>query len=54
MRDPATPGACTARLVITGSVGVEAKFLLLSKEVRATVYQKQIERVTPDIKACRG
>jgi hypothetical protein len=38
---------------ITGSVGLEAKFLLLKKSVRTTVYQKNIRKVTPDIKACQ-
>lgn len=38
---------------ITGSVGLEAKFLLLKKTVRTTVYQKNIHRFSPNIKACQ-
>jgi hypothetical protein len=39
-------------IYITGSVGLEAKFLLLKKNVRTTVYQKNIHKVSPNIKAC--
>jgi hypothetical protein len=38
---------------ITGSVGLEAKFLLLKKSIRTTVYQKNIHRFSPNIKACQ-
>jgi hypothetical protein len=38
---------------ITGSVGLEAKFLLLKKNIRTTVYQKNIHRFSPNIKACQ-
>jgi hypothetical protein len=42
-------------VVITGSVGVEANVLyLFGKEIRTPVYQKKIERVVPNIKACQG
>jgi hypothetical protein len=43
------------QVVITGSVGVEAKVLyVFSREIRTTVYQKQINRVSPNIKGCQG
>jgi len=40
-------------IYITGSVGLEAKFLLLKKTIRTTVYQKNIHKVSPNIKACQ-
>jgi len=40
--------------VISGSVGLEAQFLLLSRSIRATVYQKTIRKVNPNIKACEA
>ena len=39
---------------ITGSVGLEAKFLLLTKSIRTPIYQKNIHKVSPNIKACQG
>lgn len=39
---------------ITGSAGLEAKFLLLTKTSRTTVYQKGIHKANPNIKACQG
>ena len=38
---------------ITGSVGLEAKFLLLKKSIRTPIYQKNIHKVSPNIKACQ-
>jgi len=46
---------CTrGEVYITGSAGLEAKFLLLRKSIRTTVYQKGIHKARPDIKACQG
>jgi len=42
-------------VVISGSVGLEAQFLyVIKRSIRATVYQKTIRKVNPNIKACEG
>jgi len=41
------------QVVITGSVGVEAKFLKMSRSLKYQVYQKETVRAEPDVKACR-
>jgi hypothetical protein len=41
------------QVVITGSVGVEAEFLGLSKSLKYQVYNKETVRAEPDVKACQ-
>lgn len=41
------------QVVITGSVGVEAKFLNMSRSLKYEVYKKESVRAEPDVKACR-
>lgn len=41
------------QVVVTGSVGVEAKFLKMSKSLKYQVYQKETVHADPDVKACR-
>lgn len=47
------PVACRrGQVVVTGSVGVEAKFLKMSRSLKYQVYQKEAVRAEPDVKAC--
>lgn len=41
------------QVVITGSVGVEARFLSMSRSLKYEVYKKESVRAEPDVKACR-
>jgi hypothetical protein len=44
-----------AMVVISGSVGLEAQFLyVIKRSIRATVYQKTIRKLNPNIKACES
>lgn len=40
------------QVVVTGSVGVEARFLKWSKPLKYPVFQKEVVRAEPDVKAC--
>jgi hypothetical protein len=48
------PVACKrGQVVITGSAGVEAEFLKMSRTLKYQVYQKEIVRAEPDVNACK-